>query len=130
MSDSRTPNKLDFMSPVSNLPPRAKIDPLTTAASVSAAHDVGFLTEQGQIPYVKAAGNDQNKIDGRKLRKRAKKIQLNLKVYEEDRTMILQSAEEVMDDPNSGIRSLGEFVVHAVETYRREKLRNSNPVGT
>jgi hypothetical protein len=124
MSDSRTPVKLDFMSPVSNLPLRAKIDPMTTAASVNAAHDVGFLTESVHVPKAKIADKHQNKIDGRKLRKRAQKIQLNLKVYEEDRAMILESAEEVMDDPNSGIRTLGEFVVHAVATYRQQKIKS------
>lgn len=82
------------------------------------------------MPSGVAIDKVQGKIDGRKLRKRAQKIQLNLKVYEEERTMILQSAEEVMDDPNSGIRSLGEFVVHAVETYRRQKIRNANQIDT
>jgi hypothetical protein len=124
MSDSRTPVKLDFMSPVSNLSPRLKIDPLTTAASVNAAHDVGFLTEPAQVTYAKTVDKEQIKIDGRKLRKRAQKIQLNLKVFEEERAMILQSAEEVMDDPTSGIRTLGEFVVHAVDTYRRQKIQS------
>jgi hypothetical protein len=125
MPDNRTPVKLDFMTPIPTLPTRPKVDPSTTAASVSAAQDIGFLASE-PAPNAKAIDKEHSKIDGRKLRRRAQKIQLNLKVYEEEKMMILQLAEEVIEDPNSSIRSVGELVVRAVEAYRDQKLGDAN----
>ena len=127
MSDSRTPVKLDFMTPIPTLPTRPKVDTSTTVASVSAAQDIGFLLPSPEV-QTKVVDKEKNKIDGRKLRKRAQKIQLNLKVYEEEKMMILQLAEEVIEDPHSSIRSVGELVVRAVEAYRDQKLGAANAV--
>jgi hypothetical protein len=111
MSDKRSGVKLDFISDIPNLPPRPKADPLT---SVVAAQDVGFLAVQSK-PAVKPI----NKPDGRRLRRRGVKVQMNIKVSEEEKEMILNEAEIFIRNPSSNIRTIGEYVVHVIEEYRK-----------
>jgi hypothetical protein len=121
MSDSRRSVKLDFTSGIPSLPPRLKVDPKTTATSVGAAQEVGFLPQQ-------LVNRTTGKPDGRKLRSRGIKVQMNIKVTEEEKQVILDEAELFIRDQSSNIRSIGEFVVHVVDLYRKQKA-TSVPVG-
>ena len=112
MSDTRVPIKLDFMSGIDKLPPRPKVNALTTQASVQAGRDVGF-SERGI----------GSKLDGRKLRSRGANIQLNIKITEQEKAEILQDASELIRDPQSPVTNIGEFVVYAVNFYRKHRER-------
>jgi hypothetical protein len=117
MSDKRSPVKLDFISDIPNLPPRPKVDPQTTASSLEAAQSVGFLAENGP----KLVSNTSGKPDGRRFRRRGANVQMNIKVTEKEKDVILQEAEELIMDKTSNIRTIGEFVVHVVDLYRKQK---------
>ena len=110
MSDTRPAIKLDFMSGIENLPPRPKMNALTTQASVQAGREIGF-SERGV----------GSKLDGRKLRSRGANIQLNIKITEQEKAQILQDASELIQDPQSPVTNIGEFVVHAVNFYRKHR---------
>ncbi len=112
MSDTRVPIKLDFMSGIDKLPPRPKVNALTTQASVQAGREVGF-SERGI----------GSKLDGRKLRSRGANIQLNIKITEQEKAEILQDASELIRDPQSPVTNIGEFVVYAVNFYRKHRGR-------
>lgn len=117
MSEKRAGIKLDFVSDIPNLPSRPKVDPLTTASSVVAAQEVGFISEAGKKP----AANQLGKIDGRRLRRRAMKVQLNLKITPEEKEDILAEAELFLQNQSTNIRTVGEFVVHIVDLYKKQK---------
>ncbi len=106
MPEARTAVKLDFTSGLDKLPPRPKMDAATTQASVVAGREFGF------------EGRNQEKIDGRRLRSRGANTQLNLKVTEEEKSQILRDASRLIQDPNSPIKNIGEFVVLAVAYFR------------
>jgi hypothetical protein len=120
MSDNRKGVKLDFTSDIPNLPSRPKVDATT---SVVAAQEVGFLAESGSKPVNKPL----SKPDGRKLRRRGNNTQMNIKVSDEDKEVILSEAEGLIKDKSSNIRSIGEFVVYVVDLYRKQKPFRSNP---
>jgi hypothetical protein len=122
MSDNRRGVKLDFTSDIPNLPIRPKVDPQITATSVVAAQEVGFLAEQGSRPVSKPL----SKPDGRRLRRRGLKVQMNIKVSEEEKEVILSEAEGFIRDQSSNIRTIGEFVVHVVDLYRKQKAGGEN----
>ena len=122
MSDNRRGVKLDFTSDIPNLPIRPKVDPQITATSVVAAQEVGFLAEQGSRPVSKPL----SKPDGRRLRRRGIKVQMNIKVSEEEKEVILSEAEGFIRDQSSNIRTIGEFVVHVVDLYRKQKAGGEN----
>lgn len=122
MSDNRRGVKLDFTSDIPNLPIRTKVDPQITATSVVAAQEVGFLAEQGSRPVSKPL----SKPDGRRLRRRGIKVQMNIKVSEEEKEVILSEAEGFIRDQSSNIRTIGEFVVHVVDLYRKQKAGGAN----
>ncbi|MBB5061455.1 hypothetical protein HDF16_006191 [Granulicella aggregans] len=107
MSDIRPAIKLDFMSGIETLSPRPKVNALTTQASVQAGREVGF-SERGV----------GSKLDGRKLRSRGANIQLNIKITEQEKAEILHDASELIQDPQSSVTNIGEFVVFAVNFYR------------
>ena len=106
MPEARPAVKLDFTSGLDKLPPRPKMDAATTQASVVAGREFGF------------EGRHQEKIDGRRLRSRGANTQLNLKVTEEEKSQILRDASRLIQDPNSPIKNIGEFVVLAVAYFR------------
>lgn len=110
MSETRPAVKLDFMSGLDTLPPRPKMDAATTQASVVAGRQLGF-----------AGRTDATKIDGRRLRSRGANTQMNLKVTPDEKDRILKSAASLIQDPSSGVRNLGEFVVMAVDYYRQSQ---------
>jgi hypothetical protein len=122
MSDNRRGVKLDFTSDIPNLPIRQKVDPQITATSVVAAQEVGFLAEQGSRPVSKPL----SKPDGRRLRRRGIKVQMNIKVSEEEKEVILSEAEGFIRDQSSNIRTIGEFVVHVVDLYRKQRAGGAN----
>ena len=125
MSEGRPAVKLDFTTGLEQLPSRPKMDEAATQASVEAGRELGFSGRQSVVPTpapvplpVVAA---PQRLDGRRLRSRGANIQMNLKVTAEEKEMILAEAMELMQDPRSPVGSIGEFVVHAVETYRSMK---------
>lgn len=113
MPDSRPAIKLDFTSGLDSLPPRPKMDPSMTIASVNAGREVGFTGRRSDTP----------KTDGRRLRSRGANTQLNLKVTAQEKEAILNDASKLIHDPTSPISNIGEFVVHAVEFFRRNHSR-------
>src|SRR5258708_16882656 len=124
MSDNRRGVKLDFTSDIPNLPIRPKVDPQITATSVVAAQEVGFLAEQGSRPVSKPL----SKPDGRRLRRRRIKVQMNIKLSEEEKKVILSEAEGFIRDQSSNIRTIGEFLLHVMDLYRNHKPdRQHNP---
>jgi len=112
MPDVRPAIKLDFTTGIEKLPPRPKMNALTTHASVIAGRELGF-SDRG-------AGS---KIDGRRLRSRGANIQLNIKITEEEKAEILRAASELIRDPQSPVTNIGEFVVLAVDFYRNNRHR-------
>lgn len=114
MSEARSAVKLDFTSGLDKLPPRPKMDAATTQASVDAGREFGF------------EGRYQQKIDGRRLRSRGANTQLNLKVTEEEKQRILHDASRLIQDPNSPIKNIGEFVVLAVDYFRSHHPEHGN----
>ncbi len=86
------------------------MDAATTQASVIAGREFGF------------EGRHQEKIDGRRLRSRGTNTQLNLKVTEDEKSQILRDASRLIQDPNSPIKNIGEFVVLAVAYFVRITL--------
>ena len=106
MPEPRSAVKLDFTSHLDKLPPRPKMDAATTQASVNAGREFGF------------EGRHHEKIDGRRLRSRGANTQLNLKVTEEEKQRILQDASILIQDPNSPVKNIGEFVVLAIDYFR------------
>ena len=106
MSEARSAIKLDFTSGLDKLPPRPKMDAATTQASVIAGREFGF------------EGRHHEKIDGRRLRSRGANVQLNLKVTEEEKERILRDAFQMIQDPNSPVKNIGEFIVLAVDHFR------------
>lgn len=106
MPEARPAVKLDFTSGFDKVPPRPKMDAATTQASVVAGREFGFESRH------------QEKIDGRRLRSRGANTQLNLKVTEEEKSQILRDASRLIQDPNSPIKNIGEFVVLAVAYFR------------
>lgn len=106
MPEARSAAKLDFTSGLEQLPPRPKMDAATTQASVNAGREFGF------------EGRHHEKLDGRRLRSRGANIQLNLKVTEEEKQRILLDASRLIQDPNSPVKNIGEFIVLAVDSYR------------
>jgi len=112
MSDTRPAIKLDFTTGIEKLPPRPKMDALTTQASVVAGREMGFSgREQG------------SKLDGRRLRSRGANTQLNIKITEQEKTEILHDASALIKDPHSPVTNIGEFVVLAVSFYRNHRAR-------
>ena len=107
MSETRQAVKLDFTSGFDALPERPKVDEYTTQRSVEAGRELGFANR-----------GEGTKIDGRKLRSRGPTVQLNLKVSPEEKDMILRAANQLIQDPQSPVASIAEFVVHAVEVFR------------
>lgn len=129
MPDTRTGVKLDFTSGLEKLPPRPRTDPVaTTLASVEAGREVGF-TARPQPPRPDPPPPDQPRtelprparLDGRRLRSRGANTQLNLKVTEAEKETILEEASRLIQDPSSPIGNIGEFVVMAVNHYRRNR---------
>ncbi len=112
MPEARSAVKLDFTSGLEKLPPRPKMDAATTLASVVAGREFGF---EGRRP---------EKIDGRRLKSRGANIQLNLKVTEEEKDRILRDASRLIQDPNSPVKNIGEFVVLAVDYLRSHHPEN------
>ena len=108
MPEARPAVKLDFTSGLDKLPPRPNMDAATTQASVVAGREFGF------------EGRHQEKIDGRRIRSRGANTQLNLKVTEEEKRQILRDASRLIQDPNSPIKNIGEFVVLAVDYFRSQ----------
>jgi hypothetical protein len=90
------------------------MDASTTQASVAAGRELGF-----------SGRTEGSKIDGRRLRSRGANIQLNLKVTAQEKEAILLEASALIQDPNSPISNIGEFVVYAVELYRAQKAKRS-----
>ena len=122
MPDSRPSIKLDFTSGLDQLPPRPKVDASTTHASVKAGRELGFSGRAESSRDEKAALQD-NKLDGRRLRSRGANTQLNLKVTAQEKEMILRDASKLIQDPASSVSNIGEFVVQAVEFYRKHHDR-------
>lgn len=114
MSDVRPAIKLDFTTGIEKLPPRPKMNALTTHASVIAGRELGF-TERGTA----------TKLDGRRLRSRGANIQLNIKITEQEKAEILMAAAELIQDATSPVTNIGEFVVLAVNFYRNNRPRTS-----
>jgi hypothetical protein len=85
------------------------MDQSVTVASVNAGRDVGFSGRRIDAP----------KSDGRRLRSRGANTQLNLKVTALEKEAILTDASKLIHNPRSPISNIGEFVVHAVEFFRR-----------
>ncbi len=112
MPEARSAVKLDFTTGLENLPPRPKMDAATTQASVIAGREFGF------------EGRHHEKIDGRRLRSRGANIQLNLKVTEEEKNRILSDASRLIQDPNSPVKNIGEFVVLAVDYFRSHQAEH------
>ncbi len=117
MAERRSPVKLDFISDIPNLSPRPKADLDTTTGSVEAAQEIGFIQDPNDRPSI--AFN--HKSDGRRLRRRGIKVQMNIKVSEAEKDLILNEAEVLIRDQSSNIRSIGDFVVHLVDLYRSQK---------
>ena len=116
MSDTRQSVKLDFTSGLEKLPPKPRVDPVaTTLASVVAGREVGFSARQEHaLPP---------RLDGRRLRSRGANTQLNVKVTEAEKEEILEEASRHIQDPRSPISNIGEFIVMAVEYYKRESVK-------
>ncbi len=112
MSETRSAVKLDFTSGLDTLPERPRVDEYTTQRSVKAGRELGFANRE-----------ENKKIDGRKLRSRGPTVQLNLKIRPEEKEMILRAANELIHNPDSRVTSIAEFVVHAVEAFRKQQLR-------
>ena len=110
MPESRPAVKIDFTSGLDTSSVRPKVDAFTTHASVVAGREFGFANR----------GNG-TKIDGRKLRSRGARVQLNLKVTEEEKDAILRAATQLIQDPESRVSNIGEFVVLAVEFFRTHR---------
>jgi hypothetical protein len=108
-SEPRTPIKLDFTSGLEKLPQKPKGTELTTQASVAAGREVGFDSRAAAI-----------RVDGRKLRSRGATTQMNIKVTADEKETILLEASKLIKDPSSLISSVGEFVVMAVDFYRKQ----------
>lgn len=108
MPEARSAVKLDFTTGLDKLPPRPKMDAAATEASVIAGREFGF------------EGRHHEKIDGRRLRSRGANTQLNLKVTEEEKQRILSDASRLIQDPNSPVKNIGEFVVLAVNYFRSQ----------
>ncbi len=51
---------------------------------------------------------------------------MNIKVSEEEKEVILSEAEGFIRDQSSNIRTIGEFVVHVVDLYRKQKAGGAN----
>ena len=114
MSDARTGVKLDFMTGLEKLPAKPRVDPVaTTIASVAAGRELGFTARQ-EAPTLQ-------KLDGRRLRSRGANTQLNLKVTDGEKEAILEEASRHIQDPLSPVSNIGEFVVMAVEFYKRNR---------
>ncbi len=111
MPESRSAVKLDFTSGLEHLPPRPKADAATTRASVEAGKELGF---SGRSLPIKPP---QENVDGRSLRSRGANTQMNLKVTAEEKARIVQEASRLVQDPDSPISSIGEFVVMAIDFY-------------
>ena len=110
MSDTRPAIKLDFTTGIEKLPPRPRVDALTTQASVVAGREMGF------------AGREQgSKIDGRRLRSRGANTQLNIKITDQEKADILREASVLIQDPQSPVSNIGEFIVLAVDCYRKNR---------
>jgi len=112
MSNTRSAVKLDFTTGLDELPPRPKRNEETTQASVSAGRELGFNTR------VSSNQKPVSRFDGRRLRSRGANIQMNIKVTAEEKEMILKEASKHIQDPSSGIKNIGEFIVRAVENFR------------
>ena len=110
MPETRPAVKLDFTSGFDSLPERPKADEYTTQRSISAGRELGFANR-----------GDGTKIDGRKLRSRGPTVQLNLKISPEEKETILRAANALIQDPDSRVTSIAEFVVHAVEVFRKQR---------
>lgn len=108
MSDTRSSVKLDFTTGLDKLPPRPHVDAATTMASVTAGRELGFA---GRAPSLK--------IDGRKFRGRGANTQLNVKVTAEEKETILRDAIRHIQDPGTPISTVGEYIVHATELFKR-----------
>lgn len=113
MPEERNAVKLDFVSGLENIPPRPKVDGSTTRASVLAGRELGF-----------SARTESPTLDGRRLRSRGADKQLNLKVTAEEKDLILRDATRLIQDPDSRVNNIGEFVVLAVDFYRRHHHEN------
>ena len=122
MSDTRPSIKLDFTSGLDQLPPRPKVDASTTHASVKAGREMGF-SGRVEANSVAVAGIPKERLDGRRLRSRGANTQLNLKVTAEEKEIILRDAAKLIQDPASSISNIGEFVVQAVDFYRKHTVR-------
>ena len=115
MPEERAAVKLDFMSGLEKIPARPKGDGATTLASVLAGRELGF-----------SARTFDAGLDGRRLRSRGANTQLNLKITADEKDLILQDAARFIQDPDSRISNIGEFVVLAVDFFRdhhHEKIK-------
>ncbi len=118
MSETRPSVKLDFTSGLEKLPAKLRVDPAaTTLASVAAGRELGFSARQEAPP----PPPPPLKLDGRRLRSRGANTQLNLKVTEAEKQAILEEASRHIQDPLSPVSNIGEFVVMAIEHYKRTR---------
>lgn len=49
------------------------------------------------------------------------KVQLNLKITPEEKEDILAEAQLFLQNQSTNIRTVGEFVVHIVDLYKKQK---------
>ena len=110
MPDGRPAIKLDFTTGIEKLPPRPKMNALTTQTSLLAGREMGFSGRGGG-----------SKIDGRRLRSRGANMQLNIKITEQEKADILRDASVLIHSPESPVTNIGEFIVLAVNFYRRHR---------
>lgn len=113
MSSPRASVKLDFTSGMDRIPVRPPMDAATTLASAAAGRELGFSS---RVPTSLASA----RIDGRRLRSRGANTQLNLKVTADEKELILREAARHIQNPESAISNVGEFVFMAVEFYRKQ----------
>ena len=115
MSETRPGVKLDFTSGLEKIHARPRVDPTaTTLASLAAGRELGFSARQEAPP-------PPIRLDGRRLRSRGANTQLNLKVTEAEKQSILEEASRHIQDPLSSVSNIGEFVVMAIEHYKRNR---------
>ena len=112
MPEPRSAVRLNFTEGLEAIPPRPKRDSTTTDASLDAGREFGFSDR-----------SSSDVVDGRSLRRKGAHKQLNLKVRPEDKTRIVMEAQKLMNDPAHPVTSIGEFVVFAVDFYRKHSSR-------